>query len=91
MSAHAEWQRPDAAARLRILADAYGLDETQRRDLVPLLTIRTRSMHDFLRDQAALGTEPWTTHWKTGHGDAWRNDADYIAERDQLWTDALLD
>jgi phosphotransferase family enzyme len=91
MSAHAQWQRADAGVRLRILADAYGLDETQRRDLVPLLATRTRAMHDFLRDQAELGTEPWTTHWQTGHGDAWRNDADYLAERTQLWTDALLD
>jgi hypothetical protein len=90
LSAHDEWQRPDAAARVRVLADSYGLDERQRRDLVPLLTTRTRAMHDFLRDQAALGVEPWATHWRTGHGDAWRDDADYIDERSQLWTDALL-
>jgi Phosphotransferase enzyme family len=90
MSAHPDWQRPDAAARLRTLVGAYGLDEQQRRDLVPLLTARTRAMHDFLRDQSALGVEPWTTHWRTGHGDAWRNDADYVDTHRHLWTEALL-
>jgi len=91
LSAHSEWQRADAAPRLRAITDGYGLDEQQRRDLVPLLAARTRSMHDFLRDQAALGTEPWATHWRTGHGDAWRADAEYTEQRTELWLNALLD
>lgn len=90
LSAHADWQRADAGPRLRAFADAYGLTEAQRRELVPLLTVRTRAMHDFLRDQAALGVEPWATHWRTGHGDAWRSDADYTERHTQLWTRALL-
>ena len=31
------WQRPDAAAGVRVLAVAYGLDEAQRRGLAPML------------------------------------------------------
>ena len=91
MSADPQWQRADAAARLRVFADAYGLDEGQRHRLVPMLAARTRSMHDFLRDQAALGTEPWATHWRTGHGDVWRCDADYLEARQAQWAAALLD
>jgi hypothetical protein len=93
LSAHPDWQRPDpeAAARLRLLADAYGLDEAARRRLVPLLTRRSRAVHDFLKAQAAQGTEPWLTHWRTGHGDAWREDASYTERREEHWTAALLD
>lgn len=90
LSAHPHWQRADAGARLRTFADAYGLDETERRDLVPLLGRRTRSMHDFLRDQAARGNRPWAALWAEGHGDAWRSDAEYIERREEQWVRALL-
>ena len=60
LSANPRWQRPDAALRVRAFADAYGLDEAQRRELVPLLTRRTRAMHDFLARQASAGVQPWT-------------------------------
>ncbi|TDC73219.1 aminoglycoside phosphotransferase family protein [Micromonospora sp. KC606] len=90
MSAHPEWQRADAGPRLRVFADAYGLDEQQRRELAPMLTARTWAMHDFLRDRAALGVEPWATHWRTGHGDAWRSDAEYTERHTGRWRRALL-
>ncbi|MER5585465.1 aminoglycoside phosphotransferase family protein [Streptomyces asoensis] len=90
LSAHPDWQRPDAAARLRVFADAYGLDEAERRHTVPLLGRRTRSMHDFLRDRAARGVQPWATLWAEGYGTAWRNDAEYIEEREEQWLRALL-
>ncbi|WP_186001462.1 phosphotransferase enzyme family protein [Streptomyces sp. IB201691-2A2] len=90
LSAHPDWQRPDAAERLRVFADAYGLDESERRRLVPLLGRRTRSMHDFLRTQAAQGVQPWARLWAEGHGDAWRNDAEYIEQREDQWVHALL-
>ncbi|SOD63580.1 Phosphotransferase enzyme family protein [Streptomyces zhaozhouensis] len=80
-----------AAGRLRVLADAYGLDEPERRALVPLLTARTRAMHDFLRDRSAVGEEPWATLWREGHGEIWRRDAGYTEEREALWRAALLD
>ncbi|MER5183141.1 phosphotransferase [Streptomyces sp. NPDC002896] len=90
LSAHPHWQRTDAGDRLRIFADAYGLDEAERRDLVPLLGRRTRAMYDFLRDQAAQGNQPWATHWAEGHGDAWRSDAEYTEQREDQWLRALL-
>jgi hypothetical protein len=91
LSAHPTWQRPDAAARLAVFAGAYGLDESERRRLVPLLGRRTRAMHDFLRTEAALGHSPWTTLWAEGHGEAWLSDAQYIEEREEVWLRALLD
>lgn len=90
LSARPEWQRTDVADRLRVFADAYGLDEAERRDLVPMLGRRTRAMHDFLRDQAARGNQPWATHWAEGHGDAWRSDAEYTEQREEQWARALL-
>ncbi len=90
LSADHDWQRPDAAERLRVFIDAYDLDEAERRRLVPLLGRRTRSMHDFLRDQAARGAQPWGKLWTEGHGDTWRNDAEYIERREAHWMNALL-
>ncbi|MDT0268237.1 aminoglycoside phosphotransferase family protein [Streptomyces sp. DSM 44915] len=93
LSANPAFRRTDrdAADRLRVLADAYGLDETQRRAWVPLLTARTLAMHDFLRDQTAAGVEPWTTLWREGHGTVWRQDAEYVEARAAHWRAALLD
>jgi Ser/Thr protein kinase RdoA (MazF antagonist) len=90
MSAHPDWQRPDAASRLRAFVDAYGLDEGQRRALAPMLAVRTGAVHEFLREQAALGVEPWATHWRTGHGDAWRSDTEYLERHAESWVRALL-
>ncbi|WP_052849705.1 aminoglycoside phosphotransferase family protein [Streptomyces avicenniae] len=88
----APFARPDeeTAARLRTFADAYGLDGPRRRALVPLLGRRVRGMYDFLLERAALGERPWADHWRDGHGDAWRGDAEYIEAREDLWTRALL-
>ena len=89
LSANPRWQRHDAAFRVRVFADAYGLDGTQRRDLVPLLARRTRAMHDFLAQQASAGVQPWTSLWETGHGEAWRDDAGYIEAHEAVWAAAL--
>ena len=48
-------------------------------------------MHDFLAEQAAAGNQPWTRLWHHGHGDTWRADTRYIAEREDTWRHALLD
>ncbi|WP_326944271.1 aminoglycoside phosphotransferase family protein [Amycolatopsis sp. NBC_01307] len=78
------------AARLRLLVDAYGLDERQRRELLRLLAPRTRSMHDFLAAQALVGNEPWTKLWNEGHGEAWQDQADHLERHHESWERALL-
>jgi hypothetical protein len=90
LSADPAWQRPDAAARVRVLADAYGLDEAQRRRLAPMLARRASAMHDLLAHGHRTGTQPWAQLWADGHGAVWRRDAEYIALREQEWRDALL-
>ncbi len=92
LSANPAWQRADAGPRLRVLADAYGLDdEDGRRRLVPYLGRRTRAMHDFLRARSAAGHQPWARLWAEGHGRVWREDAEYIERQEETWLRALLD
>jgi hypothetical protein len=90
LSANPRWQRHDADTRVRVFADAYGLDEPQRRELVPMLARRTRAMYHFLARQARAGVQPWTGMWDTGHGDAWQADADYTHAHEAAWAGALL-
>jgi hypothetical protein len=90
LSADPAWQRDDAGRRLRLIADAYGLSERQRRDIIPLLGRRTRAMHTFLAGQAARGIQPWARLWQEGHGDAWQADTRYITGREEQWHQALL-
>lgn len=74
----------------RVFAGAYGLDESQRRELVPMLAGRARSMRDFLARQATAGVQPWLGLQETGHRTAWQADADYIGARTSVWSAALL-
>ncbi|HEY0937683.1 MAG TPA: phosphotransferase [Trebonia sp.] len=90
LSASPAYQRADAARRLRVIADSYGLTEAQRRDIVPLLSRRPRAMYDFLAAQAARGVQPWARLWREGHGGAWHADAGYISQREARWRQALL-
>jgi Ser/Thr protein kinase RdoA (MazF antagonist) len=55
LSADPAYQRDDAGRRLRLIADAYGLTERQRLDIIPLLGRRAQAMHTFLAEQAARG------------------------------------
>jgi hypothetical protein len=90
LSANPRWQRDDAGLRVRVFADAYGLDETQRCELVPMLARRTRAMHGFLARQAKAGVQPWAGLWDNGHGAAWQADTHYIEAHQAAWTAALL-
>jgi hypothetical protein len=90
LSANPAYQRDDAGRRLRLIADAYGLTERQRADIIPLLGRRAQAMHTFLAEQAAQGTQPWARLWQEGHGDIWQADAGYITQREGQWHQALL-
>jgi hypothetical protein len=90
LSANPAVQREDAGRRLRVMADAYGLTGTERLAIIPLLSRRTRAMHDFLARQAAQGTQPWARLWQEGHGDVWLADTRYIERREHQWHQDLL-
>ena len=91
LSANPRYQRDNPTHRMRQFADAYGLDQAQREELIPMLARRTKAMRDFLAEQAARGNQPWTRLWHEGHGRAWRADTEYIARREGTWHQALLD
>jgi hypothetical protein len=81
---------PGAQWQVLIPADGHEIIEQQRLDIIPLLPRRIQAMHDFLAQQAAQGAQPWARLWDEGHGDAWRADADYIAEHEHQWRQALI-
>lgn len=76
--------------RLRVLVDAYGLDEADRHRLVELLPRRTRAMYELLAHGGASGTEPWATLWRGGHGEVWAGSTALIEENLAGWRAALL-
>ncbi|HET6173135.1 MAG TPA: phosphotransferase [Gaiellales bacterium] len=79
------------AERLRTLADGYGLDESQRRELPALIEAHTRGMYDLLCHSALTGAQPWARLHAEGHADHWGPAADYIGARLGQWSSALLD
>lgn len=80
-----------AGQRLAALADGYGLDEQQRRELAELLAPRIRSMYDLLERGHRGGVEPWARLWRDGHGSIWRAHADYAERHAGMLLRALLD
>src|SRR5579859_3798964 len=53
---------------MRLFADAYGLNQAQRQQAVPVLARRVKAMRDFLAGQAAAGAQPLAQLWHAGHG-----------------------
>lgn len=90
LSADPTWDRIERAHRLRVLVDAYDLDEPQRRELASLLAPRARGMADFLRNRARVGEQPWAALWNQGHGAVWSADADLIEREHDRLLAALL-
>ena len=78
-----------AVARLRALADGYGLDDAGRARLAATLAPRTWSMYDLLHAGHLAGTPPWAGLWDAGHGGYWRRDAEWIEAHEARLTAAL--
>jgi hypothetical protein len=79
-----------ASRRLRGLVDGYGLDDEQRKQLVPLLAMRSKRMYEYLDKMRATGVSPWTDLWERGIGTVWRADAQWIWNHSDVWERALL-
>ena len=58
-------------ARLRALADGYGLSAHDRARLPGVLVARITSSLEHMRRRAEAGIAPWPQMWADGHGDAW--------------------
>jgi Ser/Thr protein kinase RdoA (MazF antagonist) len=86
---HADGDPASDAPRLRILADAYGLDQEQRDGFPPLVAAHTRAMYDLLCRGAETGAQPWARLYAEGHADHWGPAADYIERHTATWAAAL--
>lgn len=78
------------APRLRALAEGYGCDAAQRRELAELLAPRIRSMYDLLEEGAATGRQPWARLHAEGHADHWGRAAEYAEHHLSRWRAALV-
>ncbi|HUZ54840.1 MAG TPA: hypothetical protein VMU94_20230 [Streptosporangiaceae bacterium] len=76
-------------ARLRALADGYGIGTAQRREFPALIAAHTRGMFDLLREASLTGRQPWARLDAEGHGGHWGQSADYIEQHLDAWTRAL--
>jgi hypothetical protein len=68
----------EQAARLRVFADRYGLDDDGRAGLVDAVARRLHTMVGFMRTQAAAGNEAFAGHLADGHHVQYLNDAEYV-------------
>jgi Phosphotransferase enzyme family len=57
------WQPADRPARLRLVADAYGLDDTSRRGLLEILSDTIARRGDFVRRRVDAGDPNFITMW----------------------------
>ena len=69
----------EAGVRLAALVDGYDLDEAGRRALADLLVPRIRSMYSLLESGFRNGSQPWSRLRQSGHGDVWRDHAEYAS------------
>ena len=81
----------DVVARLRGLADGYGMDSDDRLRLAAALVPRTWSMYTLLAQGKEAGEEPWARLWDEGHGAIWRRDAEWAEANTDRLRDALLE
>ncbi|HEY3560332.1 MAG TPA: phosphotransferase [Kribbella sp.] len=77
------------APRLRVFADAYGLDDEQRLAFPAQIAARTRGSYELLVRGHETGEQPWARHYENGHADFWGPAADYAAEHHDAWIEAL--
>jgi hypothetical protein len=76
----------DAATRLRVVADAYGLDANGRRRFLDLLDDGIRRSGEFVARRVAAGEQPFIDMWNKGGGQTRfdRRRAWYADERDRI-------
>ena len=57
------WQRADRPSRLRVVADAYGLDASGRDTLLTLMAARIARSGEFVRRRVEAGDQNFVTMW----------------------------
>lgn len=79
----------EAAERLAALVEGYDPDAGLRATLPEALVRRPTAMRDHLAAAAAVGTEPWASMHREGHGAHWAAVSRYVAEHVDRWRVAL--
>jgi tRNA A-37 threonylcarbamoyl transferase component Bud32 len=78
-----------AAERLAAFLDGYDADSALRTALPATMARRARAMYDLLRRSHATGDEPWASMFLEGHGNHWKETADYVAQHAEVWQRAI--
>ena len=78
-----------AASRLCAFVDGYEADATLREALPVAMAKRTAAMFDLLRNANETGHQPWADMYVNGHGDFWRDAAEYVTRNQTVWERAL--
>jgi hypothetical protein len=78
---------PSRPARLRILCDAYGLDD--RRALLPTVCERIRVLYDTARTWGEAGRPGWRDVWAATRGEQWLGGLRYVEAKRHRWEPAL--
>lgn len=86
---HAGGNPDQAAIRLAALADGYGLDSEQRRQLPTKMVERTRAMFNLLEHGGRTGQQPWARLHAEGHAEHWGPTSDYIEHHLATWHQTL--
>ena len=74
-------------ARLRILCDAYGLDERQA--LLPTVCRRIRVLYDTARTWGEEGRPGWREVWRETRGEQWLSGLRYVEAQRAGWEASL--
>ena len=77
------WEDADWPARLRVVADAYGLDAAGRGELLALVPLSMRRAQDFIQGRAEAGNPNFQLIWDFMGGAA------RFERREQWWADHL--
>lgn len=77
------------ARRLCALADGYGCDGAQRRELPDAVLQRVRGMYRLLEEGARTGHQPWARLHAEGHADHWGPASEYAERNREAWSAAL--
>jgi hypothetical protein len=84
------WQVLDAPARLRMFADAYGLDRAARERFLPLAIERAEAGHARMRAAAEQLGGGWARMWREGVGDGILRRQEWLASHRGELAAALL-
>jgi Ser/Thr protein kinase RdoA (MazF antagonist) len=85
------WRSLDVPARLRLFADAYELDRSEREAFVALAIARARASRHRMRAAAEQLGGGWARMWSDGVGEAIARREDWLMSRRGILEAALLD